>query len=289
MKDLSVFYESKSPLQKLDIHFLKKKRIALYLKRDDLLHPVISGNKWRKLKYNLVELQKSGQEGIVTFGGAFSNHLHAVAAAGKEFDFKTVGIVRGEKPQFLSATLQFCIEMGMKLYFVSRSAYRMKETCEDVLEILRLYPSCVVLPEGGANQLAMKGCAEIVSEIEVPFDFLCVACGTGTTLAGLAQNSDIKKALLGFSVLKGIGGELEEKTGCKVVPDYHFGGYAKYSDELLDFIRNFENETKVPLEQVYTGKMMYGLFEMLQNGFFEEGTSIIALHTGGLQGRLPII
>jgi len=289
MKDLSTFYERKSPLQKLDIPFLNRKKVELYIKRDDLLHPIISGNKWRKLKYNLVELQKSGKEGLVTFGGAFSNHLHAVAAAGKEFDFKSVGIVRGSKPEFLSTTLKACLEMGMDLYYVSRSAYRMKENCEDVREILRQHPSCTILPEGGANELAMRGCVDIVSEIEVPYDFFCVACGTGTTLAGLAQNGGLRHKLLGFSVLKGIESELEEKTGCKVVPDYHFGGYAKYSNELLDFIRNFEKETEVTLEQVYTGKMMFGLFDMIQKGFFEEGTRIIALHTGGLQGRLPII
>lgn len=297
MKDLSAFNLRQSPIQKLTIPLFDKLGIELFLKRDDLLHPFISGNKWRKLKYNLFELEQSGKVGIITFGGAFSNHLHAVAAAGSEFDFKTIGIVRGEEPQKLSSTLEHCLKMGMQLIYVSREDYRLKEKANTIQEMIKRNPDYVLIPEGGANQLALKGCAEIVNEIDFEFDYLCTASGTGTTLAGILSSANHHFQTIGFPVLKGgefiadevrmLNPNLTQTFELKT--DYHFGGYAKYSPELLHFIRDFETQTDVQLEQVYTGKMMYGIVDLAKKGYFKQGSKIVALHTGGLQGRLPAI
>jgi 1-aminocyclopropane-1-carboxylate deaminase len=280
MKDLSDFNTRKSPLQKLDIPLFNDLGLEFYIKRDDLLHPLISGNKWRKLKYNLFELERSRQEGIITFGGAYSNHLHAVAATGHEFGFQTVGIVRGEIPKQFSPTLISCTEMGIQ-------------------KIIHQNESYFLIPEGGANEWALKGCAEILDEITIPFDYFCTACGTGTTLAGLLTSEKKDMSLIGFPVLKGgefINEEISQlhqtknlelkTTNYQLKTDYHFGGYAKHTSELLLFIDNFEAQTGVVLEQVYTGKMMFGIFDLAKNGFFRKGSRIIALHTGGLQGKL---
>jgi 1-aminocyclopropane-1-carboxylate deaminase/D-cysteine desulfhydrase-like pyridoxal-dependent ACC family enzyme len=300
MEDLSVFNSRQSPLQKLNIPLFKDLGIDLFVKRDDLLHPEISGNKWRKLKYNLFELEKSDKSGFITFGGAYSNHLHAVAAAGKEFDFATVGIVRGEKPAVLSPTLQNCLELGMNLVFVSRVEYRLKEKSNLIAEIIRSHSDLILLPEGGANQFALKGCAEIIDEIAVPFDYLCLACGTGATMAGILLSNKNDFQTIGFPVLKGgdfIVDEIREllsttnhkPSNFELKTDYHFGGYAKHTNELLEFIREFEVQTAVEIEQVYTGKMLFGVFDLAQNGYFKSGDQIIALHTGGLQGKTTLI
>jgi len=297
MRDLSVFNLRQSPTQKLAIPFFTELGLELYIKRDDLLDPLISGNKWRKLKYNLFDLEHSGKKGIITFGGAFSNHLHAVAAAGLEFDFPTVGIVRGEQPKTLSTTLEQCLKMSMQLIYVSRDDYRLKDKANSILEVIDRFSDFVLIPEGGANQLALKGCAEVADEIDFGFDYLCTACGTGTTLAGILSSTNQNFQSIGFPVLKGgefiadeirlLNSNLTQKF--KLHTDYHFGGYAKHTPELLNFIREFESQTNIQLEQVYTGKMMYGIFDLAKKGFFKQGSRIVALHTGGLQGRLSII
>jgi 1-aminocyclopropane-1-carboxylate deaminase/D-cysteine desulfhydrase-like pyridoxal-dependent ACC family enzyme len=285
---MEMFHLSPSPLQKLDLPLLEKHQVELYVKRDDLLHPLISGNKWRKLKYNVLELKHLGKAGIVTFGGAFSNHLHAVAAAGKEFHFKTIGIVRGERAEALSKTLVECEEMGMVLHFVTRLAYREKESAPKVRLILAQYPDCLLIPEGGANEQARRGCAEIMGEIDIPFDYFCTACGTGTTLAGLVSANGKGVTLLGFPVLKGmLNYPSIPSDKYQLIPHYHFGGYANHTPELLQFIRDFERDTSIPLDQVYTGKLMFGVLDLIGKGFFPKGSRIVALHTGGLQGRLP--
>jgi 1-aminocyclopropane-1-carboxylate deaminase len=295
--DFSVFHRQISPLQKVETAWTKATKVELFIKRDDLLDPLISGNKWRKLKYNLFELQQSGKKGIVTFGGAFSNHLHAVAAAGQRFGFETVGIVRGERASNPSPTILACEKMGMRLHFVGREQYREKENDPMLAQLLSQYPEYMLLPEGGANELALKGCAEIMDEIETEFDYLCVACGTGATLAGIAQKLPPPTKLLGFPVLKGAEKSILEMANksnfepstlnLELKSDYHFGGYAKHNDILLTFIQAFESETGVLLEQVYTGKLLFGICDLASKGYFPSGSMIVALHTGGLQGRLP--
>ncbi|WP_461127933.1 1-aminocyclopropane-1-carboxylate deaminase/D-cysteine desulfhydrase [Spirosoma aerophilum] len=274
-----------SPLQRLVDPFPEPVAIKLSIKRDDLLHPLVSGNKWRKLKYNLLAAQEQGYSTVLTFGGAFSNHLYATAAAGQTFGFQTIGIVRGEelagKP--LNQTLAFCQSCGMSLHFVSREVYRQKETPAYLTQLIDPFGPCYVVPEGGTNELAVQGTAEIIPEITsqlgmVP-DYVCCPVGTGGTLAGLVKSATEQTHVLGFRVLKGF-----DADGATLF-NYHLGGYAKTTPELLDFIRSFEQKTGVLLEQVYTGKMLYGIYDLARQGYFSEGATVVAVHTGGLQGR----
>lgn len=299
-------FPADSPLQLLDNPFPESVNIRLFLKRDDLLHPLVSGNKWRKLKYNLVAAYEQGFDTLLTFGGAYSNHLYAMAAAGREFGFRTIGVVRGEelahKP--LNETLTFCQLCGMHLYFVSRDTYRQKDTSDFLGRLTRQFGPCYVLPEGGTNDLAIRGTAEIIPEMirqlgYVP-DYVCCPVGTGGTLAGLAVSAPAETTVLGFEVLKyaseltswapgdGMNSEQafgQESLNVKRIDSYHLGGYAKTNPQLIDFIRGFEARTGVRLDQVYTGKMMYGIYDLALKGYFKEQANVVAVHTGGLQGR----
>lgn len=299
---------SYSPLQLLEDPLLSRSGVNLYLKRDDLLHPEVSGNKWRKLKYNLQEAASQQKDTLLTFGGAYSNHIYATAAAGRLFGFHTVGVIRGESPLPLNPTLQFAQDCGMRLHFVDRTTYAHKYQWEFLDSLADRFGDFYLLPEGGTNALAVKGCTEIIQEIEAEgtfshFDYVCCACGTGGTLAGLAASLFPHQRAIGFSALKGgdfLMGDVKQvlkayrnafdipaptSVNYQVISDYHFGGYAKTSPELLYFIRNFEQRHEVRLDQVYTGKMLAGLFDMIQQGRFCPGTTIVAIHTGGLQGR----
>jgi 1-aminocyclopropane-1-carboxylate deaminase/D-cysteine desulfhydrase-like pyridoxal-dependent ACC family enzyme len=294
-----------TPLQQIRSKAADGANVALYLKRDDLIHPQISGNKWRKLKYNLIEAHRQGQSTLMTFGGAYSSHVYAVAAAGREFGFRTVGVVRGEETLPLNPTLQFATEWGMKLHYLSREEYRHKTDAHLVGTLKEKYGNFYLLPEGGSNGLAVKGVAEGVDEINIPWQYLCCAAGTGGTLAGLVAGAGGKGQVIGFSALKGGGflsdearrllGEYSSVTGAAYVEphnlyiqtDYHFGGYGRTTPELLQYIRHFESENGLQIEQVYTGKMLYGIEDLLRNGFFPAGSTVVAVHTGGLQGRMP--
>ncbi|ADB37441.1 1-aminocyclopropane-1-carboxylate deaminase/D-cysteine desulfhydrase [Spirosoma linguale] len=285
-----------SPLKLIEAPFPEPVPIRLFLKRDDLLHPLVSGNKWRKLKYNLLAARGQKVDTLLTFGGAYSNHLYATAAAGQVFGFRTIGVVRGDelvrKP--LKSTLAFCQASGMQLHFVSRDDYRRKEDA-DFLDVLTAqFGPCYVLPEGGTNDLAIQGTAEIIPEITAQLgripDFVCCPVGTGGTVAGLITSALKETSVLGFMALK-VPDSLwlselfpSTATGCRV-PDYHFGGYARTTPELLNFIRTFEKRNGILLEQVYTGKMLYGIYDLARQGYFPEGASVVAVHTGGLQGR----
>lgn len=284
-----------TPLQEIEEQLLSEKGIRLFLKRDDLIHPHISGNKYRKLKYNLEEARKQGRKTVLTFGGAFSNHIYAVAAAGKEFGFETIGLIRGENNVPLNPTLSFALECGMQLHFITRDAYRDKENPEYLARLHRQYGDFYLLPEGGTNALGVKGCAEIVSEISKAYDFLCCPCGTGGTLAGLIAGDAGKNTLLGFSVLKGLKdleGRIEELirdysgrdyANWSVNHDYHFGGYAKVNETLFSFINSFNDQHHILLDPIYTGKMMFGIYDLIRNNYFKSGSAIVAIHTGGLQ------
>jgi 1-aminocyclopropane-1-carboxylate deaminase len=273
---------------------LEEHGFSLYIKRDDLLHPIISGNKWRKLKYTLFHALKHGHDHLISMGGAYSNHLHALAYVGHKLNIKTTGLIRGEQPKQESQTLSDLRKWGMTLEFVSRGAFR-------DLRKHRTYNAAPAkqyngfwIPEGGASEYALKGIAEIVKEIDMEFDTLSLACGTGTTLAGLAKTLPVEKKVLGFSSLKG-GGFLKKDikklinknsiTNWSINFDYHFGGFAKTNDELKSFIDEFQKQTNIPLEPVYNGKMLFGLFDMIKKDYFKKGQKIIAIHTGGLQGN----
>ncbi|MBT8395095.1 MAG: 1-aminocyclopropane-1-carboxylate deaminase/D-cysteine desulfhydrase [Flavobacteriaceae bacterium] len=266
--------------------------IELYIKRDDLIHPNISGNKYRKLKYNIEEAQQLNFKRLLTFGGAFSNHIAAVASVGKKFGFNTIGIIRGEELEeriYENPTLNFAKGCGMEFKFISRKDYRNKTSKKFIKNLQNEFDSFYLLPEGGTNGLAVKGCEEILTEDDARFDFICSSVGTGGTISGLINSSLPDQQVLGFPALKGnfLKNEIikfADKTNWKLIDDYHFGGYAKVSVELIEFINIFKKNTGIPLDPVYTGKMLFGIFDMINADFFPKGSKILAIHTGGLQG-----
>ncbi len=285
-----------SPVQELKLPLFTHKNLRIMIKREDLIHPWVSGNKYRKLKYNLKSAIENNCKTLVTFGGAFSNHLHATAGACVLLGLQSVGIVRGEIDEG-NPTLKFCTDRGMKLFPVSRSAYRLKENSEEVIEILKKIPNVFLVPEGGTNQLALAGVSEIVDEMNIQMgalpDYIVLACGTGGTTAGLLSSQILTSKILAFSALKSTHLESEIKQlsdfrhsdKLTVNTDFHFGGYARWDDTLIHFIRNFEDETDIPLDHVYNGKAMFGLMNLIQSDYFESGSSICYIHTGGLQGK----
>lgn len=288
-----------SPIQEIHSELLKTKKIRLFLKRDDLIHPSVSGNKWRKLKYNLAAAKELNHATLLTFGGAFSNHIHAVAAAGKVFDFKTIGVIRGERINPLNATLQYAVDHGMHLHFITRSAYRQKNTENFHLALQEQFGRFYSLPEGGTNTLALKGCAEIVTEIKnqlkYPPEYIASCCGTGGTIAGIIKGSAGQTGILGVSALKGnfLTEEVEKllatanvsvSTKWAISNDYHFGGYAKFKPALIEFINDFKKTYQISLDPIYTGKLLYGIFDLIKNNHFKKDSTIVAIHTGGLQG-----
>lgn len=267
--------------------------VRLWIKRDDLIHPDISGNKWRKLKYNLAFAKKSGYETLLTKGGAFSNHIYATAAAGLHYGFKTIGIIRGEN--VTNPTLDFARKCGMDLYFVDRQAFRIIDADFDFPSLGIDTNKKYFLPEGGTNSLALEGSAELVAESIAQLDFFpdyyAVAGGTGGTAAGIISGINGKAKTLVFSALKGdfllqdINNLLENKqNNWSLQSDYHFGGYAKFTPELLAFMNDFYQKHHIQLDPIYTGKLLYGIFDLAQKDFFQKGTKILAIHTGGLQG-----
>ena len=275
-----------------EINFPNSFGVKLYLKREDKIHLTVSGNKYRKLKYNVLEAKNSGHSKLLTFGGAFSNHILATAAVGKLFDFKTIGIIRGEELQdkkLNSPTLRYAQEEGMYLKFVSRNDYRNKTTPEFIEELEQEFGIFYLIPEGGTNVLAVKGCEEILEEMDQEFDFICCSVGTGGTISGIINCSQPSQQVLGFPALKAsfLGEDISKfvsKSNWKLITDYHFGGYAKINTELVTFINRFKKEQHILLDPVYTGKMMFGIFDLINKGYFPKGSRILAIHTGGLQG-----
>ena len=267
--------------------------IELYLKREDQLHPIISGNKYRKLKYNLQEAKRLGYKKLLTFGGAFSNHILAVAGVGKLYGFETIGIIRGEelKDKILeNPTLAQAQELGMTFYFIGRSAYREKETTSFFIDLQQKFGHFYLLPEGGTNDLAIKGCEEIITEQDKQvFDYVCCAVGTGGTLSGIINSSSEKQQIIGFSSLKGVFlsdviRNFVVKKNWHINEDYHFGGYGKVNDVLIAFLNSFHEKTDIPLDPIYTGKMVYGVLDLIEKGYFVPNSKILMIHTGGLQG-----
>ena len=280
----------KSENQKIPIHF--PNGIELFIKREDLLHPIISGNKFRKLKYNLAEAKRLGYKKLLTFGGAFSNHIVAVAGAGKEFGFETIGIIRGEELEekiHENPSLAVAQQFGMKFFFVSRDAYRLKETPEFLEKMQSQFGDFYLLPEGGTNELAIKGCEEILSELDSEFSYVCTSVGTGGTVSGIINSAASHQNIIGFSSLKGDFlqkdiAKFANQKNWSVNCEYHFGGYGKVTNELIEFINSFYLEHAIPLDPIYTGKMMFGIFDLIQKDFFPPNSKILAIHTGGLQG-----
>jgi 1-aminocyclopropane-1-carboxylate deaminase len=281
-----------SPLVELDDERFDRHGVRLYLKRDDLIHPQLPGNKWRKLRLNLHAAREQGHSRLLTFGGAYSNHLSATAAAGYHFGFDTIGVVRGEERLPLNDTLTAAVRHGMELTYLDRSTYRRKLDPEVLDDLGNRFGPCYLLPEGGSNALAARGCTDVPAEIEVDFDVLCCACGTGGTLAGVAAGLRPGQRALGFSALK--GGEFlvddvnrlqtqafGAPTGnWSLETSYHFGGFAKRNDELTDFIEDFAVRHGFRPDWVYVAKMLYGVLNLTELGRFVPGTTVVALITG---------
>jgi 1-aminocyclopropane-1-carboxylate deaminase len=281
-----------SPVERLDDDWLRSRGVELWLKRDDLIHPDVPGNKWRKLRYNLEAATEQGQHTLLTFGGAYSNHLRATAAAARLSGFATIGIVRGERHLPLNPSLEYAVRQGMRLGYLDREAYRRKREPAVIAELRREYGPFYLLPEGGSNELAVRGCAELVAEIEPDFDVICCPCGTGTTLAGIAAGLRPGQQAVGCSVLK--GGEfladevadLQERAfgarldNWRVECRFHFGGYARRTPVLDDFIAGFQARHDLALDWVYVAKMMYGIWALADEGAFRPGSRVVAVITG---------
>lgn len=269
--------------------------VEVAIKREDLIHPFVSGNKWRKLKYNLKNAIENGESTLLTFGGAYSNHIYAVAAAAEELGLQSIGIIRGDelasKP--LNPTLQFAASKGMQLNFISREQYRLKTSEEFKNSLKNKFGSFYLLPEGGTNDLAIKGCEEILDVETSEYDYVVCSIGTGGTIAGITRAALPHQKILGISSLKGdfiindVYELLHEKHNEKlrIFTKYHFGGYGKVSPELIHFIREFESDHNILLDPIYTGKTLYAIYDLIKNHFFPKGAKILMIHTGGLQGR----
>ncbi len=287
---------------------LNSSKISVFIRREDLIHPIVSGNKFRKLKYNLLQAKAEKQQTLLTFGGAYSNHIAAVAFAGKENGFKTIGIIRGDELESKIAknpTLKFAQECGMQFEFVTREDYRHKTEAGFLENLKNKFGSFYLVPEGGTNEFAVKGCEEILTEADSQYDFVCCAIGTGGTISGIINSILPHQKVLGFPALKGdfLKDEIRNfarNENWELINDYHFGGYGKVNPELIAFMNQFYAENKVPLDPIYTAKMIFGVMDLIEKGYFPENSKILLIHTGGIQGiagmnlklkakKLPII
>lgn len=272
-------------------------QISIHVKREDLLHPEVSGNKFRKLKYNIAKAKALGYTRVLTFGGAYSNHIAATAAVGRILGIPTIGVIRGEELVHVykqNPTLAKAEEDGMRFKFVTRTAYREKSNAEFLADLQQEFDGTYIVPEGGTNDEAILGTMEILKEDDKSFTHICVAVGTGGTIAGIINSSTVDQTILGFPALKGsfLSDDINKfvtKSNWKLIHDYHFGGYAKYNAELISFIQKIEEKTDVLFDPIYTGKMMYGVLDLISKGHFPAGSKILVIHTGGLQGWNDVI
>lgn len=283
-----------SPEEEIKSSLFREKKVRVFVKRDDLIHPYISGNKWRKLKYPLKEARKQGKNKLVTFGGAWSNHLLATAAAAAKFGFQSYAFVRGE--EISNPVLTLCKVFGMHLHFVSRSDYQ-----EKTILFERYFTDdqeAFFINEGGYGTMAAQGVAELVSEFQEDYTDIICACGTGTTVAGLIQGqaAGSQTRIHGIPVLKGgdfireeVAALGQDSTSLLLHNDYHFGGYAKTKPELIQFVKDFSQETGILIEPTYTGKAFYGLYDLIKQNHFPPEAKIVIIHTGGLTGFLGMI
>jgi 1-aminocyclopropane-1-carboxylate deaminase len=282
-----------SPLAELPDERFASRGVRLWLKRDDLIHPEVPGNKWRKLKHNLADARAGGHRKLLTFGGAYSNHIRATAAAGALYGFATIGVIRGDElaDRPLNPSLAFAAARGMRLVFVDRGTYRRRAEPAFAAELAAAHGDCFLLPEGGSNAAAVRGCAELPAEIDVDHDVVAVACGTGGTLAGIAAGLAPGRTALGIAVLKGgfLSGEVaalqhaaygRATSNWRVEDDFHHGGYARTTPELQTFVEDFQARHGVVLDETYVGKLLFALTALVERGAFAPGTGIVAVKTG---------
>jgi len=288
-----IIVKENTPVQILDHPVFEEKGVKVMVKRDDLTHPEIQGNKWRKLKYNLQQAELEEKKTLITLGGGFSNHIAATAAAGKYFQFNTIGIIRGDElDEKMNLTLVKAANYGMKLYFVDRETYR--KLSENPESLLAYATDAYVLPEGGTNAYALKGCKEILNGIDEDYDQVAVSIGTGGTFAGILDSLHGEKKLLGFSALKGNWIEKSihdllqingiNYTNFDVLSEDKFGGYGRFNQELIQFILEFNQQFAILLDPIYTAKLFYSVWDMIKNEQIARGTRLLIIHTGGLQG-----
>ena len=284
-----------SPTIQLDYQIASDAGIELWCKRDDLIHPEISGNKWRKLKHNVEKAKKDGHTRILTFGGAYSNHIAAAASIASESELEWHAMIRGEELNSNSnLTLQLAAQNGLNLHFVDRKEYQRLKRIQEAAELDKEWEDCYLIPEGGCNEEGVLGCEEITAELDDEFDYIILAAGTGTTAAGILRTLESSRMLV-FPALK--GGEFlekdilewqpseQKKDQLQLISDYHFGGYAKVNNELKDFCKYIENEIDLPLDYIYTAKAFYGMTDLIHSGFFKKGSRLLFYHSGGLQGN----
>src|SRR5687768_10810219 len=287
---------SRACIDKIDLPHISDKNVEIFMLRLDKIHPVISGNKWFKLKYHLENFKQNNFIGILTFGGAYSNHIVATAYTANLEGIKCKGIIRGEKPPVLSHTLKECLDYGMQLEFVPREIYRQKNL---LIASGQHFPGYYTIPEGGAGPLGEKGCREILDLVnKQPYSHIACAVGTGTMFIGLANSSFPKQHTIGISVLKGMKNLPDQfndlvypaakKKYCKLFSDYHVGGYAKHTPELLAFMNDFYLQTGIPTDFVYTGKLVFAIKDLVKKGYFPQGSRVLIIHSGGLQGNLSV-
>lgn len=290
-----LFDISNAGIEPLQDDLFLKKQVTVSVLRLDKIHPVVSGNKLFKLHYFLQEALQSSCKTILTFGGAYSNHLAAAAYACSLLGLKSIGVVRGEEPAELSHTLLQCMNDGMQLKFISRQQYAGNDRAEFIQSLKNEYGECIVVPEGGYHPLGAQGAALIMELIPENYSHICTAMGTATTMAGLLLGADPLQKIIGIPVLKGITDteeRLQHLTGHKTLPgnfellnDYHFGGYARKNDELIQFMNQCRQQYQLPLDSVYTAKMFYAVTDQVKKDHFPRGSNILCLHTGGLQGN----
>jgi len=276
--------------QEISLPILKEKDIRLFVKRLDKIHPFISGNKWFKLKYNLMEAKRLGYNSLLTFGGSYSNHIFASAFAAKEKGFRSVGVIRGEEKLPLNPTLAFASRHNMQFYYVSRENYRLKTNSGFLDNLKKQFGDFYLIPEGGTNLLAIKGTAEILNKADTQ-DYICCSVGTGGTIAGIVNASVKTQDIIGFPAIKGFDVLEKEirswtnKQNYKFIHNYTCNGYARVSEALVDFINEFYLKHNIPFDAIYTGKMMLGVMDLVSKNYFPKGSSVLVIHTGGLQAN----
>ena len=284
------FDDIESLNQEINLPSLKKYNVNIFVKREDLIHPIISGNKFRKLKYNIEKAIKDKKDEIISFGGAYSNHLLALAFIGKLSNLKTIGIIRGEelKQKKLNSTLKRCKDFGMKFIFISRNEYKKRNEIKYINSLKVKYRNAFIVPEGGTNYLGVKGCEEILNKEDSFFDVICCPVGSGGTISGLINSKNKIQKILGFSALKdskmkNVITKFVNNNDWKVFDDMFFGGYSKVDYELVNFINKTYDQTGILFDPIYNSKMLFQIIYMISNDKWLYGKNILLINTGGIQ------
>lgn len=287
-----MIFKTPTPIQKINLKIDNPNNVKLYVKREDLIHDIVSGNKWRKLKYNFKYIINNKIKTILSFGGAYSNHLHALSWLAKKHNIKSIALIRGEESSMTNPTLSFCLKNNMELYFLNRKTYRESKYDNKVIDQIKKFNKNVfIIPEGGFNDLGIKGCEEIMNEVNSHFNIICCSIGSGCTAIGLIKSMNVNQKFLGFSSFKNsnflnqkINNYINFKSNWSINSDYNLGGFGKINSDLKNFIIFFEKKYRIKLDPVYTSKLFFGLFDMISRKKFPKESRILVLHTGGIQG-----